>query len=400
MNIAHILKANIAGKIMNHFLVFLINVVMVRLIGVFESGSYFNELYILNFFAFLFSFGLDFATIARVSKDPSCIPFLHQLFFKLGLGVGLLIFGVCYFILPLSQIQPIQNVLTITLFATGNLWLILFQGLLSASRRFNAQNAILISTNLLFLIWILVQSKQQMNVDELSSMYAGLIACQSVIMMIVSHKTTHDKTPSIQLRELFGYGLQIMASSLVYFVFLRADNFFVEHYAGKESLSNYVQCGKVGQYFIYFSSVISSTLIPFIASEQLVRTYRDWLSLMKPYVIIIVGGALLVCFSGPWLFPIVFGDSFHSMYSYMNILMPGYVFLGILTLLNAVYLGKGDIKTIFRGDLIAMLLLLSLDFFLVPKYGATGAAIISSVCYFLLCLYLWFNLKKHFKQPA
>ena len=84
----------------------------------------------------------------------------------------------------------------------------------------------------------------------------------------------------------------------------------------------------------------------------------------------------------------------------MNILMPGYVCLGILTLMNAVYLGRGDVKTIFKGDLIAMILLLLLDIFIVPKYGATAAAIISSVCYFLLCLYLWLNLKKHFNQPA
>ena len=400
MNIAHILKANIAGKIINHLLVFVMNVAMVRMLGVNQSGSYFNELYILNFFAFLFSFGLDFATIASVSKDPSCIPVLHRLFFRLGLIVALLIFGISHYLLPITTLHPIQNALTITLFAAGNLWLILYQGLLSACRRFNAQNLILISTNLLFLIWILFQSKKAIGVEEMSSMYAGLIACQAVIMMIISQRPGEAKSESVKLRQLFSYGLQIMASSLVYFVFLRADNFFVEHYSNPEVLSNYVQCGKVGQYFIYFSSVISSTLIPFIASEQLARTYKDWLALMRPYVLIILGGAILVCFSGKWLFPIVFGDSFSGMYAYMNILMPGYVCLGILTLMNAVYLGKGDVKTIFKGDLIAMILLLLLDAFIVPKYGATAAAIISSACYFLLCLYLWLNLKKHFNQPA
>jgi O-antigen/teichoic acid export membrane protein len=396
MNFSHILKANIAGKLVNHLLVFLINVVMVRLLGVEQSGRYFNELYLINFTAFFFSFGLDFAAIAWLGREPGLFSLLHRSFFSLVIVVSVFIFFINSWLFSTSFITPMQDVLTITLFAGGQLALILFQGLLSADKKFNTQNFLLIGSNLIFLLILFLLRDRTYTLDELTRMYAGLIAFQGVLMMMASHKPSPPEHAQINYRNLFRYGIQVMVSSLIYFVFLRADNFFVEKYADAGTLSNYVQCGKVGQYFIYFSSVISSTLIPFIASEELAKSYSDWLKLIRPYVFIIVTGAVLVCLTGPWLFPLVFGSAFDSMHSYMNILMPGYVCLGILTLMNAVYLGKGDVRTIFRGDLMALILLLLLDLFLVPRFGVMMAATVSSVCSFLLCLYLWIQLRKHF----
>jgi peptidoglycan/LPS O-acetylase OafA/YrhL len=51
LNIAGILKQNIAGKLLNHLAVFVINILMVRMAGASWSGVYFNEIYLLNFIA-------------------------------------------------------------------------------------------------------------------------------------------------------------------------------------------------------------------------------------------------------------------------------------------------------------------------------------------------------------
>jgi len=59
-----VLKNNIIGKLLNHLIVFFINVLIVRLIGIDKSGFYFNELYVINFIAFMFSIGFDYSVIA------------------------------------------------------------------------------------------------------------------------------------------------------------------------------------------------------------------------------------------------------------------------------------------------------------------------------------------------
>jgi O-antigen/teichoic acid export membrane protein len=187
-----------------------------------------------------------------------------------------------------------------------------------------------------------------------------------------------------------------MISSVIYFCFLRVDNFFVAQYCDVVTLSNYVQCGKIGQYFIYFSSIISSTLLPFVSTEKIGSDYKAWMKMIKPYVLLICIAALILIGTGQIIYPLIFGVSFGEMYQLMFILMPGFVGLGLLTLINAIYINNGNIKKIFIGDLLGLCLVLCLDWLLIPKFGVYSAAIISSSAYVIVFLFLLFDLKKQF----
>jgi O-antigen/teichoic acid export membrane protein len=113
----------------------------------------------------------------------------------------------------------------------------------------------------------------------------------------------------------------------------------------------------------------------------------------------IIAGAVILITIGSLLYPFVFGEEFKTMDGLMKILLPGYVGLGVLTLVNSIYLAKGNIKAIFIGDFAGMVLVWLLDAIFVPHYGMYAAALISSVAYLLLCFYLLFNLKKQFLLP-
>ncbi len=218
-------------------------------------------------------------------------------------------------------------------------------------------------------------------------------------MFAVSYKKDTGTNYSINPIPFFRYGIFIMFSSIVYFAFLRIDNFFVEKYSTPVVLGNYVQCGKIGQYFLYFSSIISSTLLPFISAETAGASYSEWKKLMRPYIMLICFGAVIIALTGKTIFPLLFGNEFNEMYVFMIILLPGFVCLGILTLVNAIYIGKGKINKIFKGDLLGLLIVSSLDGLLVPYYGAIAAATISSVAYCLVFIYLWWGFKKQFPLP-
>jgi len=400
MHLSLILKQNIIGKLFNHVVVFVINIMLVRILGANISGHYFNELYIINFIAFLCSVGLDYAAISWISREPGLLPVVRSELIKVFFFYVLMATFVFLFLLPSKSIQSIQPAFAVLLFSTGNVMLILFQGLLSALKKFNRQNVVLVSTNLLFVIYLLMRWEQKPALDEVAMAYGLLFAVQGLLMLLTTFKKNENNAGgTINKIPFFKYGFMIMISSLIYFVFLRIDNYYVERYCSSMELSNYVQCGKVGQYFIYFSSVISSTLLPFIASENVGSSYKEWFKLVRPYFILIFIGALVLITIGSFLYPFVFGNDFKSMNDLMRILLPGYVGLGILTLVNAIYLGKGNVKAIFIGDLSGMILVWILDALFVPTYGVYAAAIISSSAYMLLCFYLLYNLKKQFLLP-
>lgn len=398
MTLSRLLQQNLIGKLFNHSIVFLINILIVRMLGAESSGHYFNELYIINFFIFLASAGLDYAAIAWIARQPELSRLVFEKLLRISLFVTALFMAFALLLLPELPVQMIQSPWAMVLFGSGNLMLILFQGILSAQKKFNQQNLILIITNLTYLIllFFVFQTKPSNALNIMLLGYGLLFFLQGLLVLLVSFKKQRSQASEINWNKFYRHGLYIMLSSLIYFCFLRADNFFVEKYADPVTLSNYVQCGKIGQYFLYFSSVISSTMLPFIISENISADYSAWKKLMMPYVGLICVGASILMIAGPWIYPWVFGADFDKMHSFMLILLPGYVCLGVLTLINAIYIGKGNLKKIFRGDLAGLLILLIADSFLVPRYGAQAAAAVSSCAYCLIFLYLLADLKNQF----
>ena len=402
INIATILKHNVIGKLLNHVMVFFINILIVRALGASGSGLYFNELYLLNFIVFIFSAGLDYAAIALLSEEPALLPLLNRMLFKVVIFFAAILSVYVFFLLPQSGHYFRQPAIAIILFSIGNLLLIFYQGILSALKKFNLQNMILGSSNVIFLVYLLLFFKptDKNPVADIAIVYASLFFVQGLLMAIFSYTKKDVTKVAVSWNIFIRSGIYIMISSLVYFAFLRVDNFFVEKYATGTVLGNYVQCGKVGQYFLYFSSIISSTLLPFISTETVGASFTEWRKMMKPYIILLCLAALIIVTTGKYLFPVLFGNDFTEMYPLMLILLPGFVCLGMLTLLNAVYIGKGNIRKIFVGDITGLVLVTGFDAWLVPQYGAYAAAIISSIAYCLVFLYLLSSFKKQFSLPS
>ncbi len=406
ISIATILKHNVIGKLLNHVVVFVINIFIARYLGASASGSYFNELYVLNFIVFIFSAGLDYAAIALVSQEPRLMGAIHKMLFRVILLFAAIMLLYVFAIMPRSNDYFKQPAIAIVLFSIGNLLLVFYQGILSAAKKFNRQNLILCVTNLAFLIYLVFFLNQkptagiQMNEAEgIENAYALLFMLQGLLMWGFSFNKFKQVNVSVSWNVFIRSGIYIMLSSLVYFAFLRIDNFFVQKYSDPVTLGNYVQCGKIGQYFLYFSSVISSTLLPFISSETVGSSFSEWKKMMRPYILLLCCGALLIAAFGKQLFPLLLGKDFTEIYPLLLILLPGFVCLGILTLMNAVYIGKGNIKKIFIGDISGLILIAGFDAWLVPGYGAYAAAIISSVAYILLFVFLMASFKKQFILP-
>jgi len=375
-------------------------VLIVRRVGASFSGIYFNELYIMNTIAFVFSFGLDYSAIAWVSRENALYQIIRKKLIQASIFFAfcLIVFISIFF----NQIEFYlhQPWFGLCLMGVGNLMLILFQGLLTSIKKFNFQNLVMVVTNLtfLFFLYFFATPNHPYLIQIVSVGFGFLYFFQGIIFLISSNNKKQKTSSEINWRSFYKHGFFIMISSVIYFCFLRVDNFFVAEYCDVVTLSNYVQCGKIGQYFIYFSSIISSTLLPFISTEKIGSDYNAWKKMITPYVLLICFAALILIATGQIIYPLIFGASFGEMYKLMFILIPGFVGLGLLTLINAIYINNGNIKKIFIGDFFGLCLVLSLDWLLIPKYGVYSAAIISSSAYLFVFLFLFFDLKNQFKK--
>ena len=352
----------------------------------------------MNTIAFVFSFGLDYSAIALVSRENALYQIIRKKLIQATtfFAFCLIVFVSLYF--NHIEIYLHQPWFGLCLMGIGNLMMILFQGLLTSIKKFNFQNLVLVITNVIFLffLYFFASPNHPHLIDIISVSFGFLYFLQGLIFLLQSNHKKHKIGAAIKWRSFYKHGFFIMISSVIYFCFLRVDNFFVAKYCNDVTLSNYVQCGKIGQYFIYFSSIISSTLLPFVSTEKIGSDYTAWKKMITPYVLLISIAALILIGTGHFIYPLIFGTSFGEMYQLMYILMPGFVGLGLLTLINAIYINSGNIKKIFIGDLMGLCLVFSLDWWLIPKYGVYSAAIISSSAYVFVFLFLMFDLKKQF----
>jgi O-antigen/teichoic acid export membrane protein len=391
------IRNNLILKIMNHGLVFLINVLMVRLLGGAQSGWIINQLYWLTSLSFLCSLGLDYAAIQAISTHPDS----YKKWFSILCVSSLLTIPFIFLLISiLSNVTSlkIQSNQFALLFTSGQTILLLFQGLLNSVKRFMAQNAVLLSTNFILCLcfFYFFFTQKPVSINLIFTLFSVNIFLQGLIMAAIAlpKKKLNFQLPDGNDKKAVMHGFKIMLSTLVYFFFIRTDHFFAEKYADPISFGNYVQCGKIGQYFLLFASMISVTLLPFISDHKQMSQRNSWFSVLRPYVIIMVAIAFCILIAGKFLFPLLFGEAFIDMHQIMNILLPGYLALGFLTLLNAFYIGKGMLKRMLIGDICGLIVVLILNLTFSRKGNIYIVSMISTSCYIALFLFMFYGMKK------
>ena len=214
VNIATILKHNMMGKLLNHLLVFGINIFIVRLLGASDSGAYFNELYLVNFVVFIFSGGLDYASIALLSYEPALLRSIQKMLLAVLVFFVIILCIYALLVLPHFNAYFQQPAIAIILFGTGNLMLIFYQGILSAQKKFNLQNAVLSATNMIFLGYLVVCYQQEMAVTmrQVSIAYAALFLIQGLILYGLSQQKAGEVTATVSWPAFIRPGIYIMLS--------------------------------------------------------------------------------------------------------------------------------------------------------------------------------------------
>jgi O-antigen/teichoic acid export membrane protein len=82
------------------------------------------------------------------------------------------------------------------------------------------------------------------------------------------------------------------------------------------------------------------------------------------------------------------------MYSAFLLLIPGILAISGLYPYTAYYAGEDRIRVNIIGSFFAFTFILLADYLFIPKYGINGAALISSIGYFIYYCYVFLVFKK------
>ncbi|HEX5875590.1 MAG TPA: polysaccharide biosynthesis C-terminal domain-containing protein [Pyrinomonadaceae bacterium] len=181
------------------------------------------------------------------------------------------------------------------------------------------------------------------------------------------------------LRRMIGYGLKFHVSILAGAIILRADLLVVNHFRGAGEAGVYSVASQFAMMLMLLPGVIATLLFPRVTAEQDARGETTCQVTRQTTLIMFVCCLAAVPFS--LLLPVMYGAEFRDATWLLLILLPGVYLISLESVLVQHFNALGLPAAIPLYWLITLVLNLILVFALVPKFGAQGAAIASTISY-------------------
>jgi O-antigen/teichoic acid export membrane protein len=197
-----------------------------------------------------------------------------------------------------------------------------------------------------------------------------------------------------EIKSLFSLSLINYISNTVQFLTYKMDFWFVNFYEGPKILGVYSLAVNLAQLFWMLPNSVGAVLFPNIASMDNEKSLLYTKMLCR---IVFTITFLLGCFGGfifAYLIPYLYGNQFLPSSLLFLILLIGVLPFSIKIIISSYYGGIKKTNLDMIGSIIAFVVCITLDFLLIPNYGAKGAAYASIFAYLCNTLFMIISFKK------
>ena len=181
------------------------------------------------------------------------------------------------------------------------------------------------------------------------------------------------------LRRMITYGLKFHVSILAGAIIIRADLLVVNYFRSEAEAGVYSVASQFALLLMLLPGVIATMLFPRVTGEQDVS--GETTCKVSRYTTLVMFVCCLAAVPFSLLLPWIYGREFAEATKLLLILLPGVYLMGLESVLVQHFNALGLPRAIPLYWLVTLVLNLILVFILVPRFGAQGAAIASSISY-------------------
>ena len=188
--------------------------------------------------------------------------------------------------------------------------------------------------------------------------------------------------PSAPLaREVWWYGTRGEIGAVLSLLNLRLDFALLDVFSGTAVVGTYAVASKFAELVRLVPVAITYVLYPRFSRETKGQATADTRRLLGPATALTFVGAVVLGLMAPFVLPALYGAQFDTAVGLAQILLVGLSVEGAAGVISAYLYGTGrpGLNSIAMGA--GVVLTVALDLLLVPRWGATGAAIASTVAY-------------------
>ena len=212
-----------------------------------------------------------------------------------------------------------------------------------------------------------------------TSIFVSIIIAVLLVMSAKNLAYSKWRADIRLLRRMIFYGLKFHISILAGAIIIRADLLVVNHFHGPAQAGVYSVASQFALLLMLLPSVIATLLFPRVTSEQDAR--GETTCQVTRYATFIMFICCLAAVPFSLLLPLIYGEAFSESTALLWILLPGVYLIGLESVLVQHFNALGLPRAIPLYWVVTLVLNLILVFALVPRYGAQGAALASTISY-------------------
>lgn len=280
------------------------------------------------------------------------------------------------------------------------------RAVLIGARRFLAANAGDIFKQL-FGIAIAVATVLAAHRLHFSLLFALLIAnvititATSLVYLRLSKLGVTSKGTTSGFEKSFRFALPCFFASASQFLNYRMDLFFVNAFHGRKEVGVYMAAVLLAQAVNLIPSATQSVLFPTVAAADsheasAIATARA----NRMLTALAVCGACALAAISPFVLPRAFGPQFKESVPLLLLLLPGCTAFATTNVLAGFFNGVGRPRFNLVASLCGLCATVALDFALVPRFAARGAAVASTLSYIVSTIVSVYLFKKFSGVPV
>jgi len=197
------------------------------------------------------------------------------------------------------------------------------------------------------------------------------------------------------IKDLLSLGIVYAFSLLIINLNYRLDVILLDKMSTAYELGIYSKGASITQYLWQIPMLLSTVVFSRSAVSKNSRGFSFKVAqlLRVSFIIIALGATVLAIFSRIIIIG-MYGEKFSESVAVLNFLLPGVIILTIFKVMNMDLAGKGMPWVAMKAMIPSLFVNLLLNILLIPKMGALGAAISSTMSYTLAgVLFLYFYCK-------
>jgi O-antigen/teichoic acid export membrane protein len=230
---------------------------------------------------------------------------------------------------------------------------------------------------------VALMPKAEIDVLVAWNMLASILVSFAVVALLVitARKLAQSKwrADMALLRRMIAYGLKFHISILAGIIIIRADLLVVNYFRGAAEAGAYSVASQFALLLMLLPGVIATLVFPRVTAEQDVR--GETTCRVTRYTAFLMFLCCIAAVPLSLLLPLIYGQAFAQATGLLLILLPGVYLIGLESVLVQHFNALGLPLAIPLYWVITLALNLILVFTLVPRFGAQGAALASTISY-------------------